>query len=182
MPGTIVYGLYNLGEKDLQVKPGNLVRPGGAYKYWLNDPRPSDTFKYYVRRFQKSSVLTSFTLNVGKTLVPWDDTSSNNAVAVGIIFESAKGGASNCRLFDPVYANGARGPVFSGATVGTNPFTSALDYYGAGGAVSGTTYTITVQSATNMVLNGTAGSDEIYVIIRYKGDPSPVTSLAVSGT
>jgi trimeric autotransporter adhesin len=176
------YGLYNLGNKDLQVKPSNLVKPGGTYKYWLNDPSPSDTFKYYVRRFQKSSVLTSFTLNVGKTLVPWDDTSSNNAVAVGIIFESAKGGASNCRLFDPVYANGARGPVFSGATVGTNPFTSALDYYGAGGAVSGTTYTITVQSATNMVLNGTAGSDEIYVIIRYKGDPSPVTSLAVSGT
>jgi hypothetical protein len=176
------YGLYNLGAKDLQVKPGFLVKPGGTYKYWLNDPSPSDTFKYYVRRFQKSSVLTSFTLNVGKTLVPWDDTSSNNAVAVGIIFESAKGGASNCRLFDPVYANGARGPVFSGATVGTNPFTSALDYYGAGGAVSGTTYTITVQSATNMVLNGTAGSDEIYVIIRYKGDPSPVTSLAVSGT
>jgi hypothetical protein len=176
------FGLYNLGEKDLQVKPGNLVRPGGAYGYWLTDPDNTQEYKYYIRRFQKSSVLTSFTLNVGKTLVPWDDTSSNNAVAVGIIFESAKGGASNCRLFDPVYANGARGPVFSGATVGTNPFTSALDYYGAGGAVSGTTYTITVQSATNMVLNGTAGSDEIYVIIRYKGDPSPVTSLAVSGT
>jgi trimeric autotransporter adhesin len=176
------YGLYNLGNKDLQVKPSNLVKPGGTYKYWLNDPSPSDTFKYYVRRFQKTSVLTSFTLNVGKTLVAWDDTSTANSVAVGIIFESAKGGVSNCRLFDPVYANGARGPVFSGATVGTNPFTSALDYYGAGGAVSGTTYTITVQSATNMVLDGSSGNNEIYVIIRYNGDPSPVTSLTVSGT
>jgi trimeric autotransporter adhesin len=176
------YGLYNLGNKDLQVKPSNLVKPGGTYKYWLNDPSPSDTFKYYVRRFQKTSVLTSFTLNVGKTLVAWDDTSTANSVAVGIIFESAKGGVSNCRLFDPVYANGARGPVFSGATVGTNPFTSALDYYGAGGAVSGTTYTITVQSATNMVLDSSSGNNEIYVIIRYNGDPSPVTSLTVSGT
>ena len=176
------FGLYNLGEKDLQVKPGNLVRPGGAYGYWLTDPDNTQEYKYYIRRFQKSSVLTSFTLNVGKTLVPWDDTSSNNAVAVGIIFESAKGGASNCRLFDPVYANGDRGVSFSGGTTGTNPFTSTLDYYGAGGVVSETAYTIVVSSPTGMVLNGTAGSDEIYVIIRYKGDPSPVTSLAVSGT
>jgi hypothetical protein len=176
------YALYNLGGQDLQVKPGFLVRPGGAYKYWLNDPDSGQDFKYYIRRFQRTSVLTSFTLNVGKTLVPWDDTSTNNSVAVGIVFESAKGGSSNCRLFDPVYANGSRGVSFTGGTVGTNPFTSTLDYYGAGGSVSGTTYTITVQSATNMVLNGTAGSDEIYVVIRYKGDPSPVTSLTVSGT
>tara|TARA_R110000822_G_scaffold100355_13_gene226021 strand:+ start:114 stop:3101 length:2988 start_codon:yes stop_codon:yes gene_type:complete len=177
------FGLYNLGGKDLQVKPGNLIRPGsGTYGYWLTDPDNTQDYKYYIRRFQRTSVLTSFTLNVGKTLVPWEDTSSNNAVAVGIIFESAKAGASNCRLFDPVYANGSRGITFSGATVGTNPFTSALDYYGAGGGVAGTTYTITVQSPTNMVLNGTAGSDEIYVIIRYKGDPLPVTSLTVSGT
>jgi hypothetical protein len=176
------YGLYNLGGKDLQVKPGYLVKPGGTYKYWLNDTSPSDTFKYYVRRFQKTSVLTSFTLDVGKTLVAWDDVSTNNSVAVGIIFESAKGGGSNCRIFDPVYANGSRGVTYAGGTAGTNPFVSSLDYYGAGGAVSGTTYTITVQSATNMVLNGTAGSDEIYVIIRYNGDPSPVTSLTVSGT
>lgn len=176
------FGLYNLGGKDLQVKPGNLVRPGGAYGYWLTDPDNTQDYKYYIRRFQRTSVLTSFTLNIGKTLVPWEDTSSNNAVAVGIIFESAKGGVSNCRLFDPVYANGARGPQFPGATVGTNPFTSTLDYYGAGGTVAGTSYTITVSSPTGMVLNGTAGSDEIYVIIRYKGDPLPVTSLTVSGT
>jgi hypothetical protein len=177
------YGLYNLGNKDLQVKPGNLVRPGGGYGYWLTDPaNGTEDYKYYIRRFQRTSVLTSFTLNAGKTLVPWDDTSTNNAVAVGIIFESAKGGASNCRLFDPVYANGSRGVTYTGGTTGTNPFTSPLDYYGAGGAVVGTTYTITVQSATNMVLDGTAGSDEIYVIIRYKGDPSPITSLTVSGT
>jgi hypothetical protein len=176
------YGLYNLGAKDLQVKPGFLVKPGGTYKYWLNDPSTGDTFKYYIRRYQRTSVLTSFTLNVGKTLVPWDDVSTGNSVAVGIIFESAKGGGSNCRIFDPVYANGSRGVTYAGGTTGTNPFTSALDYYGAGGALSGTTYTITVQSATNMVLNGTGGSDEIYVIIRYNGDPSPVTSLTVSGT
>ena len=176
------YGLYNLGGKDLQVKPGYLVKPGGSYKYWLEDPDSGETFKYYIRRYQRNSVLTSFTLNVGKTLVAWDDTSTANSVAVGIIFESAKGGGSNCRLFDPVYANGSRGVSFSGGTTGTNPFTSTLDYYGAGGAVTGTTYTITVQSATNMVLDGSSGNNEIYVIIRYNGDPSPVTSLTVSGT
>jgi hypothetical protein len=178
------FNLYNLGGKDLQVKPSNLVKPGGTYKYWLNDPSPSDTFKYYIRRYQRTSVLTSFTLDAGKTLVAWDDVSTNNSVAVGIIFESAKSGSvSSCRLFDPVYANGSRGVLFNSGSAGTNPFTSnLLDYYGAGGSVSGTTYTITVQSATNMVLNGTAGSDEIYVIIRYNGDPSPVTSLTVSGT
>jgi hypothetical protein len=177
------YGLYNLGGQDLQVKPGFLVRPGGTYKYWLNDPDSGQDFKYYIRRFQRTSVLTSFTLDVGKTLVAWDNTSTANSVAVGIIFESAKAaGLDNCRLFDPVYSIGFRGVSFTGATAGTNPFTSTLDYYGAGGSVAGTTYTITVASATNMILNGTAGSDEIYVIIRYKGDPSPVTSLVVSGT
>ena len=178
------YGLYNLGAKDLQVKPGYLIKPGGTYKYWLNDTSPSDTFKYYVRRFQKTSVLTSFTLDVGKTLVAWDDVSTNNSVAVGIIFESAKKvGAINCRLFDPVYSNGDRGAVFISGSTGTNPFSSNnLDYYGAGGVVSGTTYTISVVSGTGMILDGSAGSDEIYVIIRYNGDPSPVTSLTVSGT
>jgi hypothetical protein len=178
------YNLYNLGGKDLQVKPGNLIKPGGTYGYWLNDPSPSDTFKYYVRRFQKTSVLTSFTLDIGKTLVAWENTGSANSVAVGIIFESAKSGSfPNCRLFDPVYANGARGPVFISGSAGTNPFSSNnLDYYGAGGVVAGTVYTITVSSATGMILNATAGSDEIYVIIRYNGDPSPVTSLTVSGT
>ena len=178
------FNLYNLGGKDLQVKPGNLVKPGGTYKYWLNDPSPSDTFKYYVRRFQKTSVLTSFTLDVGKTLVAWENTGSANSVAVGIIFESAKSGSfPNCRLFDPIYANGSRGVLFNSGSAGTNPFTSnLLDYYGAGGSVSGTTYTITVASGTGMILNATAGSDEIYVIIRYNGDPSPVTSLTVSGT
>ena len=177
------YGLYSLGALDLQVKPGFLVRPGGTYKYWLNDPDSGQDFKYYIRRFQRTSVLTSFTLDAGKTLVAWDNTSTANSVAVGIIFESAKAaGLSNCRLFDPVYSIGSRTTFISGST-GTNPFTSSnLDYYGAGGAVAGTTYTITVSSATNMILNGTAGSDEIYVIIRYKGDPSPVTSLTVSGT
>ena len=178
------YGLYNLGGKDLQVKPGHLIKPGGTYKYWLEDPDTGETFKYYIRRYQRNSVLTSFTLNVGKTLVAWDNTSTPNSVAVGIIFESAKSGSfNNCRLFDPVYANGSRGVVFNSGSIGTNPFTSnLLDYYGAGGSVTGTTYTITVASGTGMILNNTAGSNEIYVIIRYNGNPSPITSMTVSGT
>ena len=33
------FGLYNLGAKDLQVKPGYLVKPGGTYGYWLTNPK-----------------------------------------------------------------------------------------------------------------------------------------------
>ena len=76
-----------LGDYDLQVKPGYLVDPGGDNGYWFPSGFGSGTYKYYIRRFQKTSGnKTSMTVNVGKTLVNWNSTS--DGVAVGLIFKS----------------------------------------------------------------------------------------------
>lgn len=174
---------YNLGGKDLQVKPGFLVRPGGTYGYWLTDPDPSQDFKYYIRRFRRAGSVGSFTVDAGKALTPWGDTTGTDTISIAVIFESAKAsGGSNCRLYDITLSNGPKTPAtFNASSVGTNPFTSNnLDHYGAGGGVSGTTYTITMVTGDGMVLNGNSGTDEFYVVIRYKGNPNPITSLAVS--
>ena len=174
---------YNLGGKDLQVKPGFLVRPGGTYGYWLTDPDPSQDFKYYIRRFRRAGSVGSFTVDAGKALTPWGDTTGTDTISIAVIFESAKAsGGSNCRLYDITLSNGPKTPAtFNASSVGTNPFTSNnLDHYGAGGGVSGTTYTITMVTGDGMVLNGNSGTDEFYVVVRYKGNPNPITSLAVS--
>jgi len=61
-------------------------------------------------------------------------------------------------------------------TDGTNPFGSNVDLYGnTGGSLSSTTYTIPLRNADGMTLNATYTN--IYVIVKYKGDPTPVTSI-----
>jgi hypothetical protein len=174
---------YNLGGKDLQVKPGFLVRPGGTFGYWITDPNPSEDFKYYVRKFRRAGSVGSFTINAGKALTAWGDTSGTDTISIAVIFESAKAsGGNNCKLYDITLSNGPKTPAtFNSSSVGTNPFTSNnLDHYGAGGGSSGTTYTITMVTGDGMVLNGGSGTDEFYVVVRYKGNPNPITSLIVS--
>ena len=64
-------------------------------------------------------------------------------------------------------------------TDGTNPFGSAIALYGnTGGSLSSTTYTIPLRNGDGMILNATY--DEIYVIVRYKGDPTPVTAITTT--
>jgi hypothetical protein len=60
-----------------------------------------------------------------------------------------------------------------------NPFTTAISLYGnSGGSKSSTEYTIPIRNADGMYLD--SSDNELYVIIRYKGDPSPVTSITLS--
>ena len=62
---------------------------------------------------------------------------------------------------------------------GQNPFGSAFQQYGnTGGSLATTTYTIPLRSADGMNLNATYTN--IYVIVRYKGDPTPVTSITTT--
>ncbi len=172
----------DLGTHDLQVKPGFLVDPGGAFRYWYaEDYHDSATFKYYIRRFQTSGTKTSMTLNVGATLVNWD--SSSNGVAAAIIFKSGTSAGvttsiSTARLYDP--SETTSNLIESGVTADNfkNPFSSNLDLYGnTGGNLSSTTYTIPLRSADGMFLN--ASDNELYVLIRYKGDPTPITSITL---
>jgi hypothetical protein len=172
---------YNLTGNDLQVKPGYLVKPGGTYGYWLGDPDTSKTYKYYVRKFTTSGTKTSMTLNLGQALVNWG-TTTNNAIGALILFESSATGvygAGNARLFDPsdLLTN------FVGSKTansdGQNPFGSAFQLYGnTGGSLSTTTYTIPLRNGDGMALNATYTN--IYVIVRYKGDPTPVTSITTT--
>ena len=105
-------------------------------------------------------------------------------MSVAIVFESAVNGQNGLtvtRLFDPYYTTGLRTAGITANTAGTNPFGSAIDYYGIRtGAVSGTTYTVEVSNANAVYMNGSS-FDQFYVIVRYKGEPTAaVTTLSVS--
>ena len=180
---TTSYVLNNLESKDLQVKPGFLVDPGGTYRYWYyQDYNDHGTYKYYIRRFQDGSARTSMTVNVGKTLVNWNSTS--NGVAVGLIFKSGTSAGSNtsitnCRIYDPsaTTSNLISAGVSNDDHI--NPFSSDIDLYGnTGGGISSTTYTVPMRNADGMFLD--SSDNELYVIVRYKGDQSPVTSISLA--
>ena len=178
---TTTFGLYNLGATDLQVKPGYLVKPGGSYGYWLGNPSTASDYKYYIRKFNSgaTSAKSSMTLNLGQTLVAWDATTNNSAAAV-ILFESSKNTVyTPARVYDPTKTLSNFVSTLTANTDGQNPFGVNMDLYGnTGGTISSTTYTIPLRSADGMNVNATY--DEIYVIVRYKGDVIPVTSITTT--
>jgi hypothetical protein len=180
---TTSFGLYNLGARDLQVKPGYLVKPGGTYGYWLSNPSSASDYKYYIRKFSTSGTKTSMTINLGQVLVGWDATTSNS-VSVGILFESSKSTSpyvtsSRARIYDPSKTLANFVSTITANTDGQNPFGSSIDLYGnSGGSLSSTTYTLPIRNADGMYINATY--DEIYVIVKYKGDPTPITGITVA--
>ena len=173
-----------MGEYDLQVKPGYLVDPGGTYRYW----HPSGyggTYQYYIRRFQTDGgTKSSMTVNLSsKTLVAWDSTDSG--ISCAILFESSGNGSGNnsslgrARIYDPTATTSNAIETNISNDNHKNPFSTAIDLYGnTGGSVSSGTYTIPIRNADGMYLD--SNDNELYVIIRYKGDPSPVTSITLS--
>ena len=171
-----------LGNNDLQVKPGFLVDPGGTHRYWYPADYGTGDYKYYIRRFQDGSTRTSMTVNVGKTLVNWNSTS--DGVAVGLILKSGTSAGSNtsistCRIFDPSATTSNLIEEGVSNDNQKNPFSSNIDLYGnTGGELSSTTYTVPIRNADGMFLD--SSDNELYVIIRYKGDPSPVTSITLT--
>ena len=171
-----------LGNNDLQVKPGFLVDPGGTHRYWYPANYGTGDYKYYIRRFQDGSTRTSMTVNVGKTLVNWNSTS--DGVAVGLILKSGTSAGSNtsistCRIFDPSATTSNLIEEGVSNDNQKNPFSSNIDLYGnTGGELSSTTYTVPIRNADGMFLD--SSDNELYVIIRYKGDPTPVTSITLT--
>ena len=172
-----------LGDYDLQVKPGYLVDPGGSYGYWFPTNFGSGTYKYYIRRFQKTSGnKTSMTINLNnKTLVNWNSTS--DGIACALIFKSGTSAGGNtdittCRLFDP--SETTSNLIESGISNDNhkNPFSSNIDLFGnTGGSISSNTYSIPIRNADGMFLDAT--DDELYVVVRYKGDPAPIQSITL---
>jgi hypothetical protein len=178
---TTTFGLYNLGATDLQVKPGYLVKPGGTYGYWLANPSSASDYKYYIRKFTVSpaATKTSMTLNLGQALTNWG-TVSNNSVSAVILFESSKNTIyTPARLYDPSDLLSNFIATKTANTDGQNPFGANFDLYGnTGGSLATTTYTIPLRSADGMNLNATY--DELYVLVRYKGDPTPLSTITVT--
>ena len=172
-----------LGDYDLQVKPGYLVDPGGDYGYWFAENFGSGTYKFYIRKFQTSGAKTNMTIDVGKTLINWNATT--NGVSVALLFESSGNGSGNnaslgvARIYDPsdltsnVIETGVAADNFK------NPFSTAINLYGnTGGSKNSNQYTVPLRNADGMYLDN--NDNQFYVIIRYKGDPSPVTGITTT--
>mgnify|MGYP001420862910 CR=1 FL=1 len=181
---TQTHELNNLGSGSLQVKPGFLVDPEGSYGYWYSTGSYSASdYKYYIRRFQDGSTRTSMTVNVSnKTLVNWN--ASTSGVAVALVFKSATSAGSNsakatCRLYDPSAT--VSNLIEAGVSQDNfkNPFASNIDLYGnSGGSVSSGTYTVPIRNADGMFLD--SSDNELYVIVRYKSDPTPATGITLT--
>ena len=162
---------------DLQVKPGYLVDPGGSYGYWFPTGFRPSTYKYYIRKFQTSGTKTGMTVNVGQALQAWNST--NNGISVAILFESsADTQYSRARIYDPTATSDNDIETNISNDDHKNPFSDAIDLYGnTGGSLSSTTYTIPLRNIDGMTLDATY--NEYYLIIRYKGNPTPVTQITV---
>jgi len=180
---TTTYVLNQLGIYDLQVKPGYLVDPGGDYRYWYpEDFGAAGTYKYYIRRFQDGSTRTSMTIDVGATLVNWNTTT--NGVAVALLFESSGNGSGNnsslgvARIYDPSELTSNLIEADMANDNYKNPFSTAISLYGnTGGSKSSTEYTLPIRNADGMYLD--SNDNELYVIVRYKGDATPVTTITL---
>ena len=171
------------------MKPGFLVNPGGSFRYWYPENYGSGSFKYYIRRFQTSGTKTQLTLDVGKTLINWKAT-PDDSVAAAILFKSSASGSGNrggsgaltrARIFDPseTTSNLISSSVAHQSDDHLNPFSESIDLFGnTGGSLSSTNYTIPIRNADGMFLD--SDDNEFYVILRYTGNPSPVTSITTT--
>jgi hypothetical protein len=181
---TNTYDVTNvLGTLDLQVKPGYLVDPGGNYGYWYDTGFAPSNYKYYIRKFRTSGAKTSMTVNTGKTLNNWD--SSANGYAAVVLFKSSGDGSgvnnslSTARIYDPSELNSNSIETSIVSDNFKNPFSDNIDLYGnIGGTLYSTTYTMPLRNADGMYLDN--DDNEFYLIIRYKGDPSPITDINIT--
>ena len=165
---------------DLQVKPGYLVKPGGTYKYWIPTTGTND-FRYYAREFDAGgSVFSSMTLNIGKTLVNWTN-ASTGGIAVGILFHSGVGNGASASsiLIDLADVTGGDTGLTT-TTTGLNPFSNSIDIKSnnMSSSPSGNTYNLSMAVGKNVQLNSTF--QKYIVIIRYKGDLTPVTGITAA--
>jgi hypothetical protein len=178
-------GSNQIGNYDLQVKPGFLVDPGGTYRYWYPSSFGSGTYKYYIRRFQTDgSTYSSMTVNLNNnTLIAWNATT--NGVSCAILFESSGKNSGNnsslgvARIYDPVKTTSNLIEADMAADNFKNPFSTAISLYGnSGGSISSNTYTIPIRNADGMYLD--SNDNELYVIVRYKGDPTPLNDITLT--
>jgi len=184
---TTTYDLSSIptGSLELQVKPGFLVDPGGDYRYWYPDNFNSHiTYKYYIRRFQDGSTRTSMTVNLNNnTLKAW--TSTDDGISCAILFKSSGNGSGTnaslgrARIYDPTATTSNLIEANISNDNHKNPFSTAIDLYGnSGGSVGSNTYTVPIRNSDGMYLD--SSDNELYIIVRYKGDPTPLDDITLT--
>lgn len=204
------FATYNLGTKDLQVKPGFLVYPGDAtYGYWLEDPDTGETFKYYLRSYTKtfngSAGSLKFRLrntanSANVTLNAWSNTSDDGIAALVLVQNRGLGGTSfianpgsgtsefdgKASWVDMSDANGAftAKNKFTAGTSGTNPFAVDVTVSGMGAqgssVSSGLSTMVCLANQFTTIPNSDPG---IMVLVRYKGTPiAPISRIGVELT
>ena len=194
------FATYNLGGKDLQVKPGFLIKPGDTSQgYWLEDPDPTAAgqYKYYIRAFKKSATsldgkASTFAINLVRadnsnnvTLADWGTGTSNGDIACVVLYEySAIGGGNPSittvpRLFDMSNLNGtaAGQSSYSANTSATNPFGTDITVAGMAGAatISSGKTTHTLDDTQGSLINN--ANPNIVVIVRFAAGGGSMTAL-----
>ena len=185
--GTAFDSGSRVGEQDLQVKPGYLVNPGDSYRYWYPNNYGSSSYKYYIRRFQTSGTKTSMTVNLNNnTLVNWKAT-TDDSVACALLFKSSASGSgasdelSRARIYDPseLTSDVVSSSIAHQTDFHLNPFSDTIDLYGnTGGSVGSNTYTVPMRNASGMYLD--SNDNELYVIVRYSGNPTPIDDITLT--
>ena len=117
-------------------------------------------------------------MSLGTTLQAWNSTS--NGISAAIIFESSgTGNYTPPRIFDPTNTvdNVIEASIANDGF--KNPFTTNIALYGnVGGSISGNNYNIPMRNGDGMILD--SSDQDFIVIIRYKNDPTPITSISVT--
>ena len=126
------------------------------------------------------------TIDVGATLVNWKATTADSVAAALLFKSSASGSGTNselsvARIYDPseLTSNLISSSVAHTSDFHLNPFSDALHLYGnTGGSKSTTQYTVPIRNADGMYLD--SNDNELYVILRYAGNPTPVTDITLT--
>jgi hypothetical protein len=183
---STAFGLYNLGTSDLQVKPGYLVKPtgSGGYGYWLNDPDTSGTApnlkkKYAAFGFTRNTTGNqpniTMTLAGNTTLSAWT-VENPNTVSILIIPQSVLATVTQASGIDPVAA--ATTPSI-GAGTATNPFGRTLTVLANTNSQKTNPFIVDFPTSPNpFPLNGTY--QNFVVLVRYIGNPVPLTSITLA--
>ena len=184
--GTFVIEQYK-PPKDLQVKPGFLITPGStSYKYWIPANPSANAYQYYCRAFQRdlTTGAGNVTASFGKALNTWDSTS--DGVSVAFLFSgSGAQSFSVPRIFDPATTVGDALEVNITNDDFKNPFSDPIDLYACKtgtvrGSGASTSYEFPLLNGNGMTLD--QFTQDFIVIIRYKGDPSPMSNISVTIT
>ena len=183
---TGTYTEYVQPPLELQTKPGYLITPGGTYGYWTPANSAANTYQYYARAFQRdlTTGASDVTASFGAALNTWDST--NNGISATFLFSGSGAQAYfRPRIFDPAVTVGNALQIGITNNNFTNPFSDQIDLYACKtgtirGSGASTSYEFPLLNGNGMTLD--QFTQDFIVIIRYKGDPTPIEDIDITIT